>query len=135
MASVNKVILVGNIGKDPEIRYMPNGNPVTNLSIATSRKKDGQEYTQWHRCVAYEKNADLIGKYAKKGKQIYIEGEIRYGKFTNKDGVEQHTTDIVIHQVQLLGSRDQEPEPVERKAPQPTTGGNGGFDDDQDIPF
>lgn len=143
MASVNKAIIIGNLGRDPEMRYLPNGNPVTNVAIATSQKgKDGTEHTQWHRCVAYEKLAEIIGQYAKKGQPIYVEGSIRYGKFTNKDGVEQHTTDIIINQVQLLGSRQdgdqrQPQHPAQRQAPrQAPQQPAGGFDDmDGDIPF
>ena len=136
MASVNKVILVGNIGKDPEARFMPNGNAVTNLSIATSSKKDGQEYTQWHRCVAYEKVAEIIAQYAKKGQQIYVEGTLRYGKYTDKDGVEKHTTDIIVHQVQLLGGRSDIDQPRQEQRQQPKQQPAGGFDDmDDEIPF
>lgn len=145
MASVNKIILIGNLGRDPEARFLPNGNPVTNITIATSQKgKDGTEHTQWHRCVAYEKLAEIIGQYAKKGQPIYVEGSIRYGKFTNKDGVEQHTTDIIVNQVQLLGSRQEgerqggnpEPRQPARQAQQPTAQPGRGFDDmDDDVPF
>lgn len=133
MASVNKVILVGNIGKDPEARYMPNGNAVTNISIATSSKKDGQEYTQWHRCVAYEKVAEIISQYAKKGQPIYVEGTLRYGKYTDKDGVEKHTTDIIVHQVQLLGRKEESDQPrQEQRQPQRT---NHAPEFDDEIPF
>lgn len=138
MASVNKVILIGNLGRDPEARFLPNGKAVTNVTIATSNKKDGQEYTQWHRCVAYEKVAEIIAQYAKKGQPIYAEGSIRYGKFTNKDGVEQHTTDIVINQVQLLGRKEESEQPrqEQRQQPQRQQQPAGDFDGmDEDLPF
>ena len=133
MASVNKVILIGNLGKDPEARFLPNGKPVTNITVATSSKKDGQEYTQWHRCVAYEKVAEIISQYAKKGQPIYIEGTLRYGKYTDKDGVEKHTTDIIVHQVQLLGRKEESDQPrQEQRQPQRT---NHAPEFDDEIPF
>lgn len=138
MASVNLVVLVGNLGKDPESRFMPNGTPVTNITIATSSKKDGQEYTQWHRCVAYDKVAEILNQYAKKGNQIYVQGTIRYGKYTNKDGVEQHTTDIIVHQVQLLGRKEEgeQPRQEQRQQPQRQQQPAGDFDGmDEDLPF
>lgn len=136
MASVNKVILIGNLGKDPEARFLPNGKPVTNITVATSSKKDGQEYTQWHRCVAYEKVAEIIAQYAKKGQPIYLEGSIRYSKYTDKDGVEKHSTDIIVHMVQLLGGRsDGDQQRQEQRQPQRQQPA-GGFDEmDDDIPF
>ena len=142
-ASVNKVHLIGNLGRDPEARFLPNGNPVTNITVATSNKgKDGQEYTQWHRCVAYDKVAEIIAQYGKKGMQVYVDGTIRYGKFTNKDGVEQHTTEIIVTQFQMIGSRQdgdqrQPQHPAQRQAPrQAPQQPAGGFDDmDGDVPF
>jgi single-strand DNA-binding protein len=112
MASVNKVILVGNCGRDPEIRYLPDGKAVCNVSLATtSRRKNPQtgettEDTQWHRLTFYERLAEIVGEYVKKGSSIYVEGRLRYGKFTNKDGVEQNSTDIIVTEMQLLGSRE-----------------------------
>lgn len=112
MSSVNKVILLGNCGRDPEMRYMPSGKAVCNVSIATSSKRkdkttgETMEDTQWHRVTFYDKLAEIAGEYVKKGKQIYVEGRIQYGKFTNKDGVEQHTCDIVATEMQLLGGRE-----------------------------
>ena len=111
MSSVNKVILLGNCGRDPELRYMPNGKAVCNVSIATSSKrkdKDGNatEETQWHRITFYDRLAEIVGEYVKKGKPIYVEGRLQYGKFTNKDGVEQNTCDIIATELQLLGGKD-----------------------------
>jgi single-strand DNA-binding protein len=112
MASVNKVILVGNCGRDPEIRYLPSGQAVANVSVATSsRRKDKNtgetvEDTQWHRVTFYDRLAEIAGEYVKKGRPIYVEGRLKYGKFTNKDGVEQNTVDIIATEMQLLGGRE-----------------------------
>ena len=112
MASVNKVILVGNCGRDAEIRYQPSGQAVANVSLATtSRRKDKNtgesiEETQWHRITFFDRLAEIAGEYVKKGRPIYIEGRLKYGKFTNKDGVEQNTCDIIATEMQLLGSRE-----------------------------
>ena len=112
MASVNKVILVGNCGRDPEVRYLPSGQAVANVSIATSsRRKDktsGEtvEDTQWHRVTFYDRLAEIAGEYLKKGRPVYVEGRLKYGKYTNKDGVEQNTADIIATEMQLLGGRE-----------------------------
>ena len=112
MASVNKVILIGNLGRDPEVRYTPSGAAVCNVSIATTRNwkskdtGDRQEETEWHRVVFYDRLAEIAGEYVKKGRPIYVEGRLKYGKFTNKDGVEQNTCDIIATEMQLLGSRE-----------------------------
>ncbi|MFO1191248.1 MAG: single-stranded DNA-binding protein [Rhodoferax sp.] len=112
MASVNKVILVGNCGRDPEVRYLPSGQAVANVTLATSsRRKDKNtgetiEDTQWHRITFYDRLAEIAGEYVKKGRPIYVEGRLKYGKFTNKDGVEQNTCDIIATEMQLLGSRE-----------------------------
>lgn len=112
MASVNKVILVGNCGRDPEMRILPSGKAVANVSIATTDKwKDKQtgemkEATEWHRVVFYDRLAEIAGDYIKKGRQLYVEGHLKYGKYTDKDGVEKYTTDIVGNELQLLGPRD-----------------------------
>ncbi|MEQ1535386.1 MAG: single-stranded DNA-binding protein [Burkholderiaceae bacterium] len=112
MASVNKVILVGNCGRDPEIRYLPSGQAVANISIATSsRRKDKNtgeniETTEWHRVTFYDKLAEIVGEYVKKGRPLYVEGRLKYGKFTNKDGHEQNTCDIIATEMQLLGGRE-----------------------------
>src|SRR6478735_12384023 len=165
MASVNKVILVGNCGRDPEVRYLPSGGAVANISIATtSRRKDrtsGEmvEETQWHRVTFFDRLAEIVGEYVKKGRPIYVEGRLTYRKYTNKDGVEQNATDIVATEMQLLGGRegmggggggggDEEgggfqrrpaAAPAARPAPsanKPASKPSTGFDDmDDDIPF
>ena len=151
MASVNKVILVGNCGRDPEIRYLPSGQAVANVSVATSsRRKDKNsgemiEDTQWHRVTFYDRLAEIAGEYLKKGRPVYVEGRLKYGKFTNKDGHEQNTVDIIATEMQLLGGRDDdksenEAAPPQRRTgtvltrqPQPSQG--SGFDDFEDAPF
>lgn len=149
MASVNKVIIVGNCGRDPEVRYMPNGTAVANVSIATtSRRKDKSsgetiEDTQWHRVTFYERLAEIAGEYLKKGKPVYVEGRLKYGTYTDKAGVEKPTCDIVATELQLLGGRDESaapaPRPAARQAPAPQRSAApapSGFDDmDSDIPF
>ena len=110
MASVNKVILVGNLGKDPETRYMPDGAAVTNFSIATTEQwkdKSGekQEKTEWHRISTFQRLAEIAGEYLKKGSQVYIEGRLQTRKWTDKDGVEKYTTEIIADRMQMLGSR------------------------------
>jgi single-strand DNA-binding protein len=162
MASVNKVILVGNCGRDPEVRYLPSGQAVANVSVATSsRRKDKNtgetiEDTQWHRVTFYDRLAEIAGEYVKKGRPIYVEGRLKYGKYTDKDGIEKNTVDIIATEMQLLGGREgmggpsaggdeegggqrraappQRPAPAARQgaATKPATG----FDDmDDDIPF
>ena len=111
MASVNKVILVGNLGRDPETRYTTGGDAVTNLNIATSetwKDKAGekQEKTEWHRVVLFGRQAEIAGEYLKKGRSVYIEGRLQTKKYTDKDGVEKYSTEIVGDRMQLLGSRD-----------------------------
>ncbi len=114
MASVNKVILIGNCGRDPEVRYLPSGQAVANVSLATtSRRKDQQtgdtiEDTQWHRITFYDKLAEIVGEYVKKGDPIYIEGRLKYGKYTDNNGVEKNTCDIVATEMKMLGSRDRQ---------------------------
>ena len=111
MASVNKVIIVGNLGRDPETRYMPNGEAVTNIAVATTEKwtdkasGDKKEITEWHRIVMYRKLAEIAGQYLRKGSQIYIEGRLQTRKWTDKDGVERYTTEIIADTMQMLGSR------------------------------
>ena len=161
MASVNKVILVGNCGRDPEIRYLPSGQAVANVSIATSsRRKDKNtgesiEDTQWHRVTFYDRLAEIAGEYLKKGRPAYIEGRLKYGKYTDQAGVEKNTVDIIATELQLLGGREGMGAPPEgedggqrRAAPAarpsapapartaPAARPASGFDDmDDDIPF
>ena len=113
MASVNKVILVGNCGRDPEIRYLPSGQAVANVSVATSsRRKDKNsgetiEDTQWHRVTFYDRLAEIAGEYVKKGNPIYVEGRLKYGTYVDKTtGVEKNTVDIIATELQLLGGRE-----------------------------
>ncbi|MCC7040208.1 MAG: single-stranded DNA-binding protein [Burkholderiales bacterium] len=109
MASVNKVILLGNLGRDPETRYTANGDAVTNLNIATSEQwkdKSGekQERTEWHRVVLFGRQAEIASEYLKKGRSVYIEGRLQTRKYTDKDGVEKYSTEIVADRMQLIGS-------------------------------
>ena len=112
MASVNKVILIGNLGRDPEVRYAPSGSAIANVTIATSRnwkdKTTGerQEETEWHRVVFYDKLAEIAGEYLKKGKSVYVEGRLKTRKWTDKDGVEKYTTEIIANEMTMLGSRE-----------------------------
>ena len=150
MASVNKVILVGNLGRDPEMRYMPSGEAVASLAVATTDKykdKAGQmvEQTEWHRVSFFGRTAEVCGQYLKKGSQVYIEGSIRTRKYTDKDGVEKYVTEIRGDRMQMLGGgsggSDHSPgrqasAPAQRPQPSPRGGGAQGFDDlDDDIPF
>ena len=111
MASVNKVILVGNLGRDPEVRYMPNGEAVCNFSIATTdswKDKSGakQERTEWHNIVMYRKLAEIAGEYLKKGRPVYVEGRLQTRKWQTKEGQDRYTTEIIADQMQMLGTRD-----------------------------
>lgn len=169
MASVNKVILVGNCGRDPEIRYLPSGQAVANISVATStRRKDKNtgeniETTEWHRVTFYDRLAEIAGEYVRKGRPIYVEGRLKYGKYTDQAGIEKNTVDIIATELQLLGGREgmggpggnegdeggappsrrmapaaapraAAPAPAPRQAPAPRPA--SGFDDmDDDIPF
>lgn len=111
MASVNKVIIVGNLGRDPETRYMPNGEAVTNIAVATTEswkdKQSGEkkELTEWHRITFYRKLAEIAGQYLKKGSQVYVEGRLQTRKWTDKDGNERYTTEIIADAMQMLGGR------------------------------
>jgi single-strand DNA-binding protein len=150
MASVNKVILVGNLGRDPETRYMPDGAAITNVSVATSfqwtDKASGEkkEETEWHRIVFRGKLAEIAGEYLKKGSQVYVEGRLRTRKWQDKDGQDRYTTEIVADRMQMLGSRAGAGEPraepaLESKAAEPKAAAKkpaGKFDDmEDDIPF
>jgi single-strand DNA-binding protein len=162
MASVNKVIIVGNLGRDPEMRTFPSGDRVANVTVATTDmwmdKKTGElkEATEWHRVVFNGRLAEIAGEYLRKGSQVYVEGSLRTRKWTDKDGIEKYTTEIRADQMQMLGSRhgmggpgadEEDPGGARRAAPasrpaapaaqrpaasKPSTG----FDDmDDDIPF
>lgn len=111
MASVNKVILVGNLGRDPEVRFMPNGEAVCNFSIATTdswKDKAGakQERTEWHNIVMYRKLAEIAGEYLKKGRPVYVEGRLQTRKWQTKEGQDRYTTEIIADQMQMLGGKD-----------------------------
>ena len=112
MASVNKVIIVGNLGRDPEIRYTPNGSAVCNVTVATSRVRknkesgDKTEDTEWHRIVFFDKLAEIAGEYLKKGRSVYVEGRLQTRKWQDKDGVDKYTTEIVASEMQMLGNRE-----------------------------
>jgi len=154
MASVNKVIIVGNLGRDPEVRYTPNGDSITNVTIATTDtwkdKATGEkkEATEWHRVVFFGKLAEIAGQYLKKGRQVYVEGALRTRKWTDKEGQERYTTEIVANEMKMLGSRegmsDAPPReggggsaagnrPAAAPAAQPAGGNFNDFEDD--IPF
>ncbi len=145
MAGVNKVILLGHLGRDPEMRYMPDGKAVAALSLATSetyKDRDGsrQERTEWHRVILFGKTAEVAGEYLRKGNQAYIEGRIRTRKWTDKDGQERYSTEIVGDRLQLVGGRR---DGAEGGSPAPQHGGGGGGDMgatpmeefEDDIPF
>jgi single-strand DNA-binding protein len=156
MASVNKVILVGNLGRDPETRYNPEGGAITNISVATTDtwkdKASGekQERTEWHRVVFFSRLAEIAGEYLKKGSQVYVEGSLRTRKWKDKEGQERTTTEIVADRMQMLGSRQgsgsgeaggrdrssEAKEPVPVGEGMPAKKPSGKFDDmDDDIPF
>ncbi|MCC9596667.1 single-stranded DNA-binding protein [Rubrivivax sp. JA1055] len=166
MASVNKVILVGNLGRDPEVRYAPSGSAICNVTIATSRqwkdKTSGerQEETEWHRVVFYDRLAEIAGEYLKKGRPVYVEGRLKTRKWTDKDGVEKYTTEIIAMEMQLLGGREggrggggdygggddmgaaparrapaPRPQAPAPRAPAPQKSSTGFDDMDDDIPF
>lgn len=151
MASVNKVILVGNLGRDPETRYMPEGGAITNFSIATTEKwkdKAGekQEKTEWHRIATFGKLAEICGEYLKKGSAVYIEGRLQTRKWQDKDGADKYTTEIVADRMQMLGSKPKGDEAGDATAPrkedpprEPATEGAApkkAFDNfEDDIPF
>src|SRR5262247_834334 len=160
MASVNKVIVIGNLGRDPEVRYTPSGAAVCNVSIATTRNwknrdtGEKQEETEWHRVVFNDRLAEIAGEYLKKGRSVYVEGRLKTRQWTDKDGVEKYTTEIIATDMQMLGGREGQGggddagggggyAREERSAPaakpaasKPATKSATGFDDmDDDIPF
>lgn len=149
--SVNKVILVGRLGKDPETRYMSSGEAVTNATLATSenyKDKNGekQEKTEWHKLTFYRKLAEIAGEYLKKGSLVYIEGKLHTSKYTDKEGIEKYSTEIIVTELKMLGGKPTEEStqdapqaaaaPVRKPVPQPTSKSakpTENFDDD--IPF
>ena len=152
MASVNKVIIVGNLGRDPEMRSFPSGDQVANVTVATTDKwKDKQssemkEATEWHRVVFNGRLAEIVGQYLRKGSQVYVEGQLRTRKWADKDGADRYSTEIRADQMQMLGgvpkSVDEEASSARQSAARPVQrpaqarAGDGGFDDTSDeIPF
>jgi single-strand DNA-binding protein len=153
---INKVILVGNLGRDPEMRYTPSGSAVANIAVATSEswkdKQTGenQERTEWHRVVMFNRLGEIAGEYLKKGSKVYIEGKLQTRKWQDKEGQDRYTTEIVANEMQMLDSRgggggmggmgdyDQSAAPQQQAKPQPSQAApaKGAFDDfDDDIPF
>ncbi|MFW2440475.1 MAG: single-stranded DNA-binding protein [Arenicellales bacterium] len=149
---VNKVILVGNLGKDPEVRFAPSGSAMANITVATSEswkdKQTGekQEKTEWHRVVFFNRLAEIVGEYLKKGSQVYIEGRLQTRKWQGQDGQDRYTTEIVANEMQMLGGRpggggdaawntsQQNAAPAQQQAaPQASTPPSDDFDDD--VPF
>jgi single-strand DNA-binding protein len=153
MASVNKVIVLGHLGKDPEVRYTAAGAAIANVTIATSRSwkekasGDKMEETEWHRVVFYDRLAEIAGEYLKKGRPCYVEGRLKTRKWQDKDGIERYTTEVIAESLQLLGGREDGAAPApaprsnQRRTPAPAPASRGGatgtgFDDmDDDIPF
>ena len=143
MAGVNKVIVVGRLGSDPDTRYMPSGSAVTNVSVATSEswkdKETGekQEKTEWHRVVFFNRLAEIASEYLKKGSQIYVEGRLQTRKWEDKEGNEKWTTEIVANQMQMLGERMSSGSSSNDRAPAQNTNKNefANYDFDDDIPF
>jgi single-strand DNA-binding protein len=164
MASVNKVIIVGNLGRDPEVRHMPSGDAIANIAVATSYKSkdrntgEQKELTEWHRISFFGRLAEIVGQYLKKGSSVYVEGRLQTRKYTDKDGIERYATDIIAENMQMLGGRTgpggndsygaddsyqtamttPAPRPGARQAPAPAARPQpaANFSDmDQDIPF
>jgi single-strand DNA-binding protein len=148
MSSLNKVMLIGNLGRDPEIRYTQNGTAVANFTMATTdRWTDGtgerREKTEWHRIVVWAKQAEIVGEYLKKGRQVYVEGSLQTREWTDREGQKRYTTEVRAQRVQMLGSRGEsrpsEPTPVaagqdDLQGSSAADPGTGGYNDD-DIPF
>lgn len=145
---INKVILIGRLGADPETRYMQNGDAVTNITLATTenwKDKNGekQEKTEWHRVTFYRKLAEIAGEYLKKGGSIYIEGKLETRKWTDKNGIERYTTGIIAETMKMLsgkpagqdGGAQSQSQPNNKTSSNNTPQNHGGFDDDDDIPF
>jgi len=143
---VNKVILIGHLGRDPEVRYTPSGSAVANVSLATSEgwkdKTTGeqQERTEWHRVVFFSRLAEIVGEYLKKGSQVYVEGRLQTRKWQDKSGQDRYTTEIIANDMQMLGSRGESTGSFgggkESPQPEPAGGPSGGSEEfDDDIPF
>ncbi len=136
---VNKVIIVGNLGKDPEIRYMPSGGAAANITIATSEswkdKTSGEQKdrTEWHRVVFFGKLAEIVGEYLKKGSQVYVEGSLRTNKWQDKSGNDRYTTEIIAKEMQMLGGKSDKPDSIAAQRPAQSASVPNEFDDD--IPF
>lgn len=138
---INKVILVGNLGQDPDTRYMPNGKAVTNIRIATSEQwkdresGDQKEKTEWHTVVLFDKLGEIAGEYLRKGSQVYIEGSLRTRKWQDKEGKDRYSTEIVARDMQMLGGRAQGGERPARQESAPASEPAPADFDDSDIPF
>ena len=146
MASINKVILIGNLGRDPENRYLPSGEQVTSIAVATTDrwrdKASGEqkEQTEWHRISFFGKLAEIAGQYLKKGSQVYIEGRLRTRKYTDKEGIDRYATEIIADTMQMLGSRQEGQQSTGRNSYSEAkqTGRRAApsdYDDSSDIPF
>jgi single-strand DNA-binding protein len=139
MASVNKVILVGNLGRDPEVRYTTSGTPVANFTLATTDRwsdpasGERKERTEWHRIVVWGKQAEIAGEYLRKGKQVYVEGSLQTREWTDREGNKRYTTEIRTLRFQMLGSRDDRP--IETPQPTPAVAEQEAGYEEDDIPF
>ncbi len=139
MASVNKVILVGNLGRDPEVRYTPGGTPVANFTLATNERwtdpaGEKKERTEWHRVVVWGKQAEVAGEYLRKGRQVYVEGSIQTREWTDRDGNKRTTTEIRAQRIQLLGRPEERPAAVSPAAAEEVAEPETAFGEDE-VPF
>lgn len=139
---INKVIVVGNLGQDPDTRYMPSGSAVTNITVATNEswkdKKTGEQKdrTEWHKVAMFGRLAEIAAEYLRKGSQVYIEGKLRTRKWQDKQGNDRYTTEIVADEMQMLGGRGGDGAPMSDEGPPPSPPPQGSSDDfDDDIPF
>jgi single-strand DNA-binding protein len=130
MSSVNKVILVGRVGKDPETRFSADGKGITNLSLATSEKRKGEEQTEWHKIIFFDKLSDVVAQYVKKGAMIYIEGKIQTRKWQDKEGQDRYSTEIIANSMQMLGGKQSEENQPKQAKPVPAP-----QDLDSDVPW
>ena len=139
MASVNKVILVGNLGRDPEVRYTSSGTAVANFTMATTDRwsdpsGERKERTEWHRIVVWAKQAEIVGEYLRKGRQVYVEGSLQTREWTDRDGNKRYTTEVKAINFQMLGRRGDDDGAGARRESTAVADSGGGFEDD-DIPF